>query len=237
MRPLDEYFICSFPVEIGYNKDRSDWRKEALYGSYHLMGKAGSGKSSQCFKELQAWEAEGGKAMLLVPDQATYGAERRLAEHAKGQGFVGTQVVGFSRLAYNVFQEQGLSHASLSEFARKIILQRLLHKGEKDFSLLQTAARQPNFADTAGRFLGECRSFCVSPDALRKAAEAVSSTTLSHKLQDMALLYDMYQAFLSDHFGSADDTMTLLAKTVDKDPFCRAPAFGSMASNGLRRSR
>ena len=126
-----------------------------------LMGKAGNGKSSQCFNELQAWEAAGGKAMLLVPDQATYGAERRLAEHAKGRGFVGTQVVGFSRLAYNVFQEQGLSHASLSELARKIILQRLLHKGEKDFSLLQTAARQPNFADTAGRFLGECRSFCL----------------------------------------------------------------------------
>lgn len=184
-----------------------------------LMGKAGNGKSSQCFNELQAWEAAGGKAMLLVPDQATYGAERRLAEHAKGRGFVGTQVVGFSRLAYNVFQEQGLSHASLSELARKIILQRLLHKGEKDFSLLQTAARQPNFADTAGRFLGECRSFCVSSDTLRKAADAVSSTTLSHKLQDMALLYDMYQAFLSDHFGSADDTMTLLAKAVDKDPF------------------
>lgn len=202
-----------------------------------LMGKAGNGKSSQCFNELQAWEAAGGKAMLLVPDQATYGAERRLAEHAKGRGFVGTQVVGFSRLAYNVFQEQGLSHASLSELARKIILQRLLHKGEKDFSLLQTAARQPNFADTAGRFLGECRSFCVSSDTLRKAADAVSSTTLSHKLQDMALLYDMYQAFLSDHFGSADDTMTLLAKAVDKDPFYREPAFGLMVFNGLRRSR
>lgn len=184
-----------------------------------LLGKAGSGKSSQCFKELQDWEARGGKAMLLVPDQATYGAERRLAEHAKGQGFIGTQVVGFSRLAYNVFQEQGLSHASLSELARKIILQRLLRKGEKDFSLLQTAARQPNFADTAGRFLGECRSFCVSPDTLRKAAESVPGTTLAHKLQDMALLYDMYQEFLSDHFGSADDTMTLLAKTVDQDPF------------------
>ena len=67
-----------------------------------LMGKAGNGKSSQCFNELQAWEAAGGKAMLLVPDQATYGAERRLAEHAKGRGFVGTQVVGFSRLAWPI---------------------------------------------------------------------------------------------------------------------------------------
>ena len=106
-----------------------------------LLGKAGSGKSTQCYREIQACAAAGGKALLLVPDQATYGAERHLAEHSEGQGFIGTQVVGFSRLAYNVFQERGLAHASLSELARKIILQRLLHKGEKEFSVLQTAAR------------------------------------------------------------------------------------------------
>lgn len=98
-----------------------------------LLGKAGSGKSTQCYREIQACAAAGGKALLLVPDQATYGAERHLAEHSEGQGFIGTQVVGFSRLAYNVFQERGLAHASLSELARKIILQRLLHKGEKSF--------------------------------------------------------------------------------------------------------
>ena len=179
-----------------------------------LLGKAGGGKSTQCYREIQACAAAGGKALLLVPDQATYGAERHLAEHSEGQGFIGTQVVGFSRLAYKVFQERGLAHASLSELARKIILQRLLHKGEKEFSVLQTAARQPNFADTAGRFLWECRSFCVTPDALRKAAEAVPNPTLSHKLEDISRLYGAYQDFLADHFGSADDTMTLLAREV-----------------------
>ena len=90
-----------------------------------LLGKAGSGKSTQCYREIQACAAAGGKALLLVPDQATYGAERHLAESSDGQGFLGTQVVGFSRLAYKVFQERGLEHASLSELARKIILQRL----------------------------------------------------------------------------------------------------------------
>ena len=94
-----------------------------------LLGKAGSGKSTQCYREIQACTAAGGKALLLVPDQATYGAERHLAESSDGQGFLGTQVLGFSRLAYKVFQERGLEHASLSELARKIILQRLLHKG------------------------------------------------------------------------------------------------------------
>jgi ATP-dependent helicase/nuclease subunit B len=179
-----------------------------------LLGKAGSGKSTQCYREIQACAAAGGKTLLLVPDQATYGAERHLAESSDGQGFLGTQVVGFSRLAYKVFQERGLEHASLSELARKIILQRLLHKGEKEFSVLQTAARQPNFADTAGRFLWECRSFCVTPEALRQAAEAVPSPTLSHKLEDISRLYEAYQAFLADHFGSADDTMTLLAREI-----------------------
>lgn len=60
-----------------------------------LLGKAGSGKSTQCYREIQACAAAGGKALLLVPDQATYGAERHLAEHSEGQGFIGTQVVGF----------------------------------------------------------------------------------------------------------------------------------------------
>ena len=45
-----------------------------------LLGKAGSGKSTQCYREIQACADAGGKALLLVPDQATYGAERHLAE-------------------------------------------------------------------------------------------------------------------------------------------------------------
>ena len=38
-----------------------------------LLGKAGSGKSTQCYRDIQACAAAGGKALLLVPDQATYG--------------------------------------------------------------------------------------------------------------------------------------------------------------------
>lgn len=98
-----------------------------------LLGKAGSGKSTQCYREIQACAAAGGKTLLLVPDQATYGAERHLAESSDGQGFLGTQVVGFSRLAYKVFQERGLEHASLSELARKSFCSACCTKGRKNF--------------------------------------------------------------------------------------------------------
>lgn len=184
-----------------------------------LLGKAGSGKSRRCYQQMRSGAELGRKVLLIVPDQATYSVERRFAQSQAGGGFLGTQITGFSRLAYTVFAERNLMHESLSELAQKIILQRLLHQHSQEFTVLQTAARQPNFAATAAQFLSECRSFCISPLALRQAAVKLSGLSFAHKLEDLALLYESYTDFLAQHFGSADDTMTLLGKEIGRYSF------------------
>ena len=107
----------------------------------------------------------------------------------------------------------------MSELAQKLILQRLLRRHADEFTVLQTAARQDNFVETAGRFIGECRSFCIGPDMLRHAASLLGSQTLSRKLMDIALLYQGYTAYLEERFGSADDTMTVLAREIPSYSF------------------
>lgn len=184
-----------------------------------IFGKAGSGKTAYCFSHLQDWAEQGGKALLLVPDQATYGVERRFAESLPGKGFAGTQILGFSRLAYRVFQERGKEHQSLSELARQIVLQRLLRKYEERFTVLRTAARQPHFVDTVGQFIWECRSFCIDAADLRQAADGLEGLVLGRKLEDIAVLYEGYCDFLQDHFGDADDVMTLLAREISNYSF------------------
>lgn len=184
-----------------------------------LLGKGRSGKSARCYGQMRASAAQGRKVLLIVPDQATYSVERRFAAESQGQGFLGTQIVGFSRLAYQVFAELGLTHESLSELSQKIILQRLLHQHSAELTVLQTAARQPNFALTAAHFLSECRSFCISPAALQQVAAKLNGSTFGHKLEDLSLLYDAYEQFLAAHFGSADDTMTLLEKSIGRYSF------------------
>lgn len=179
-----------------------------------VFGKAGSGKTARCLEEIRNWSAAGGKAILLVPDQATYSMERRFAAAMPGHGFMGTQIFGFSRLAFQVFQERNKEHASLSELSRNMILQRLLRQYSSSLTVLQTAASQPNFVTTMGQFLMECRSFRITPDMLRNAAGQMNHLTLSHKLEDIASLYEHYLNFLDSHFGNADDTMTLLAKEL-----------------------
>lgn len=184
-----------------------------------LFGKAKSGKTTACFAQVQACAARGEKALYIVPDQASYSIERRFAESVPGKGFMGIHIVGFSRLAYQVFQARGKMHESVSELARNIILQRLLRQYHDEFLLLQTAARQANFASVAGKFIAECRSFCVGPDVLHKAASELQDTTLGRKLHDIALLYDGYMSFLDGHYGSAEDMMTLLAGEIHNYAF------------------
>lgn len=184
-----------------------------------LFGKGRSGKTEYCFSQMRERAEQGCRTLLIVPDQASYNAERRFAESLPGKGFMGTQIVGFSRLAYRVFQEQGKDQAFVSELAQKLILQRLLRQHEESLTVLQTAARQDNFVETAGRFISECRSFCISPDMLRRAAAALGSQTLSRKLEDIALLYQGYADFLEERFGNADDMMTMLAQAIPSYSF------------------
>lgn len=185
------------------------------------MGVSQAGKTRACFQAMRERAAQGNKVILLVPDQATYSVERQFAETSAGQGFMGIHIVGFARLAYLVLQEQGKVREGVSELGRKVILQRLLRQYHDQFSLLQTAARQANFATLAGQFIAECRSFCITPDQLRDAAAVMDGTTLAHKLRDIALVYDGYVQFLSDHFESPDDTLTVLAREIPQAQMVR----------------
>lgn len=184
-----------------------------------ILGTGKSGKSSCCFAQMQEWAAGGGNALLIVPDQASYHAERQFAEAMPGQGFMGIQIVGFSRLAYRVFQERGQEHASLSDLSRQLILQRLLRQHADEFTVLQTAAKQEHFAASIGQFIWECRSFRIGPEMLHQAAAALGVQTLGRKLEDIAVLYEGYTAFLAQHFGSADDVMTVLAREIPRYRF------------------
>lgn len=49
-----------------------------------MLGTGKSGKSKCCFTQMREWAAGGGKALLIVPDQASYHAERQFAEAMPG---------------------------------------------------------------------------------------------------------------------------------------------------------
>ena len=145
------------------------------------VGRAGTGKTQACFEHVkQVIESNPGEPILyIVPDSATYTIERSLAEFMPQGGFTTVRVVGFSRLAYQIFQSVGMVRESgLSDIGQKLLLRLIMKREQGKLELLGQSAKQPHFADVLQGLISECDSFRVDAADLKKGAEQVESMVL-----------------------------------------------------------
>ncbi len=185
------------------------------------LGRAGTGKTEACFEHIKELIATkpGEPIILLVPEPATYVTERRLAEFMPERGFTTVRVVGFNRLAYQVFQSLGkVREIGLSDVGQKLLLRLIMKRQGGSLELLGQVAKQPHFADIVQQLLTECNSFKVDGEALRAGAEAVDSIVLQRKLKELAHLMDAYKELASETIGDRKDQMTELIEDLPLSP-------------------
>lgn len=185
------------------------------------LGRAGSGKTTRCFKALAEHAAVHPleRCILLVPDAATYTVERELAAYLPGRGFGNIEVLGFARLAYRIFDEQGTQGGKgLSVLGRQIILRRLLLAHGDEFTTLARAARQPHFTEVFDNQLQELGHYQLEPDDLRRAATE-ATPALGNKLRDTALLAQAYQEYLAEHFPDYEAQTENLLRAIETSQY------------------
>ncbi len=203
---------------------------------HFIFGKAGSGKSSRCCREIQEYlkSTPGGTAYLLVPDQGTYTAEYMLAKSFPGEGFVDVTVCGFSRLAYRVFQELHSPVAdALSPLGQQIIIRRLLEEHKDELQVIFRAASYPHFSENLTDFFHQLDMFCVTEKELDDAAEREGNTPLGKKTADLALLYRAYHEYLRAHFSYEGSLFDLLAREIPKSESIRRAHVWIDGFNGM----
>ena len=71
-----------------------------------LLGRAGTGKSTALFQAM-AEEGKRRPQLLIVPEQHSHDAERRLCALAGNAASLHTEVLSFTRLASRVFSVAG----------------------------------------------------------------------------------------------------------------------------------
>ena len=152
------------------------------------IGPAGTGKTQAAYEWIKkTLEAHPGETLiLLVPDAATYKAERDLATYMGG-GFSSVRVVGFSRLAYQIYQSLGaraVREEGLSKVGRNLLLRLAMKRSQQEAHLLNQALKQAQFSDVLGSFMTECKSFKVDPADLRASADKVQDPNLGDKLKE-----------------------------------------------------
>ncbi len=171
-----------------------------------IMGRAGTGKTRYCVEALAralAKEPLGPPLIWLVPEQATFNAERMLVTHPAVRGMFRASVTGFRRLAHLVAVELGISQGShMDDLGRVILLEKLVQEQRGKLKLFGRVADRPGFIANLDRMLRELQQHGHSPQTLRdlvtRMAAGRGDAVLADKLADLALLLEAWQAALAD---------------------------------------
>jgi ATP-dependent helicase/nuclease subunit B len=179
------------------------------------IGPAGSGKTARCLAALRAEERAGRRAMLLVPEQFTYAADRLLLDDPDLPGTRLVRVMSFRRLAH-LAAARGGQKTALTEEGRRLLLRRIVHQSDADALGPFAAVRQtPGFVDALARSIREAKGIAGAAAAGRLAAAAGANP----KAAAVARLLAAYDDALGAA-GIADpgEAMLEIAAALARDP-------------------
>jgi len=195
-----------------------------------IYGRAGCGKSYYCYNEIKSMVDRGEKRhlVLLVPEQFSLQAEKKLINVLGTGGILRTEVLSFKRMTYRVFNEVGgIANSKINSAGKCMLISRILQNFADEFKILAKPAIQQGFVNKISDMITEFKRCDVSPDDLEKAYLAIcensvenssnynSGSMLREKLKEIILLYREYEKALQDKYIDGDDELTLLYKKLD----------------------
>ena len=189
-----------------------------------LIGRAGSGKSRAIQACLKDAMQHGRRAVLLVPEQFTYEAERRLGE-ALG-GLMGIQVLSFTRLSERVLAARALETPFLSQQGRRMVFRRAAYRQQRHLAAFGTVAHRPGFAARMDELFSMCKRFLIAPSDLSAAAAALpDGAPLKDKLSDLSLLFSEAQDYLDSRYLDSEDAFYALLRALPQSFMAGAEVY------------
>lgn len=168
-----------------------------------IIGRAGTGKTQWCFDrvvESIRTQPLGDPIYWIVPRQATFAVQRRLACTSNLGGYFRARVLSFEELATEILAESGgIAIPEITDRGRRMILGHLLRQLAGQLQLFGSVAHQPGVAaaldGTFAEFDRAGHEPAVIQEQLRDAS-AKLNPALKAKIHDLSLIYSNYIAFL-----------------------------------------
>ncbi|WJH33021.1 exodeoxyribonuclease V subunit gamma [Paenibacillus sp. CC-CFT747] len=191
-------------------------------GLRFVMGRAGTGKSTLCLKEIRKRleeSPEGHPLLLLVPEQSTFQVEQALLESPEIKGYTRAQVFSFRRLAWRVMQETGhTAGVPIDDLGKAMLLQRVIHKRRKEWKVFQQAEGEMGLIGKMTRFFKELKRCGITPEDWEAHTSELPAdregTGWKDKLEDLSLLYREYESELAGLYLDTESFLPRLAAAM-----------------------
>lgn len=175
-----------------------------------ILGKSGSGKSTEALKIAGELADNNLPVMLIVPDQSTFECEKTLLDVFGAKKAEKVLVFGFSRLCKYVFELTGNSADNvIDEGTRAVVMSLALEELTEKLSLLSSKGNK-SLVDVMLQTVSDLKKSSVTSNELRGASKLVEDETLKTKLNETALISDTFDALVSQSYIDPMDDLTRL---------------------------
>lgn len=195
-----------------------------------ITGRAGSGKSRFCIENIAGicTEDPENKVFLIVPEQFTIQAERRMLEAIPTGGVLNNEVLSFKRLTYRVLNQYGgVKKKVLNMSGRSMVLAHAFRLCEKQLEYYKAFSRNIWNVDKIMNLITELVRYGVEPEKLAAVSEDIrkeeQTGELSVKLKELSLVYNKYKELLNTEYMDELDMHRVLIEKLEKEkPFADA---------------
>ena len=182
-----------------------------------IYGEPGSGKTEYCMREAASC---GKKAKIIVPEQYSHTAERRLAGILGVFGADGADVKSFGQLSRELLKtKNGIAMRHIDKGGKTMLVYKILYSNQKSLKLL--SGREINKAAEIQRLLTEFKRYGISPDFLEQTAELVENPRICAKLSDITAVYKKYEEALKGKFIDSDDNLIRAAGELQSGEYLK----------------
>ncbi len=193
-----------------------------------VYGNSGNGKSEFMYQKFadMAEHAPYQHYFVVVPEQFTMSAQRKLVDHSSNGVILNIDVVSFERLAYRVFDELGVHRTVMEETGKSLVLRRIVEENESDLTILKRNLTRMGYIGELKSVISELMQYEISPDDLEDfLAELPEGSSLSYKLRDILLIYRPFDEFLREDYVTAERVLDLLTEVAERSDLIRNAVF------------
>jgi len=185
-----------------------------------ILGRSGTGKTTWCVGQIVEAlldETSNRPLIFLVPEQATYQAERAILADDRLGGYDRLNVLSFERLCY-LLLGKSTARSSLSQIGRQMIVQRLLRVHADKLKIFGAAAGRVGAGRAIAQTIAELHQYGRTAEDIDELIETLAKydadSVTSLKFADIALVFKEYLKFIEGKFIDPDVQLGLARQAV-----------------------
>lgn len=184
-----------------------------------ILGRSGTGKTRYCIRAITDALLKGSQTplILLVPEQATYQAERAILADERMAGYNRLHVLSFDRLQF-LLLGKNIAKPTLSRIGRQMIIHRILRANKARLKVFGASASWPGLARQVAETIAELHQYAKTPDDVSQLLEHLAKDQRNSlaclKFADIGLIFEEYLKFIEGGFLDPDAQVSRACRAV-----------------------